>query len=194
MLARQGGLCAICRVVPGTFVDHCHATGQVRGVLCFTCNNGLGHFADNAVVLELAALYPEGEVLWPEFEHVDHCHRPGDVRFALTVQVFGIVYSTATPMRRTGWVRSWRSRMSRAVRVMVAGSVVGVGSFVWRVRVWNGVVRILTVTRVMVRPASAASWATCWARVARWVAMAAGSVRSWGRWFRGCGRGRSRVW
>jgi hypothetical protein len=133
MLARQGGLCAICKVVPGTFVDHCHQSGQVRGVLCFNCNNGLGHFGDNTVLLELAALYLEGEVLWPEFvvlppeqadramaptrayhlahryrirpqdvermvsaqhglcvvcwdrppEHVDHCHRSGDVRFAL---------------------------------------------------------------------------------------------------------------
>ncbi|WP_084773465.1 endonuclease domain-containing protein [Nonomuraea candida] len=67
MLARQGGLCAICQVVPGTFVDHCHRTGAVRGVLCFNCNNGLGHFGDNTVLLELAALYLGGEVLWPEF-------------------------------------------------------------------------------------------------------------------------------
>ncbi|MFI7611830.1 endonuclease VII domain-containing protein [Nonomuraea terrae] len=133
MLARQGGLCAVCRAVPGTFVDHCHRTGQVRGVLCFNCNNGLGHFGDNPVLLELAALYLDGEVLWPEFvvlperreggavartrayhlarryrlgpadvermvaaqhglcvvcwdrppEHVDHCHRTGEVRYAL---------------------------------------------------------------------------------------------------------------
>ncbi|PZG06804.1 endonuclease VII domain-containing protein [Nonomuraea aridisoli] len=67
MLARQGGLCAVCRAVPGTFVDHCHRTGQVRGVLCFNCNNGLGHFGDNTVLLELAALYLDGELLWPEF-------------------------------------------------------------------------------------------------------------------------------
>jgi Recombination endonuclease VII len=66
MLARQGGLCAICQVVPGTFVDHCHRTGDVRGVLCFNCNNGLGHFGDNTVLLELAALYLGGDVLWPE--------------------------------------------------------------------------------------------------------------------------------
>nr|WP_277350028.1 endonuclease domain-containing protein [Nonomuraea sp. FMUSA5-5] len=63
MLARQGGLCAICRVVPGTFVDHCRATGQVRGVLCFNCDNGLGHFADSTVVLELAALSGGGGAL-----------------------------------------------------------------------------------------------------------------------------------
>ncbi|SEH01925.1 Recombination endonuclease VII [Nonomuraea solani] len=60
MLARQGGLCAICQVVPGVFVDHCHATGLVRGVLCFNCDNGLGHFGDNTVSLK-------SEVLWPEF-------------------------------------------------------------------------------------------------------------------------------
>jgi hypothetical protein len=133
MLARQGGLCVICKAVPGTFVDHCHASGQVRGVLCFNCNNGLGHFEDGMAVLERAALYLEGEILWPEFvvppergsegavartrsyhlarryrmrhedvermvagqhglcvvcwvrppEHVDHCHRTGDVRYAL---------------------------------------------------------------------------------------------------------------
>jgi hypothetical protein len=38
MPAQQGGLCTICRAVPGTFVDHSHRTGQVRGILCFTCN------------------------------------------------------------------------------------------------------------------------------------------------------------
>jgi hypothetical protein len=32
MLARQGGLCAICGVVPGTFVDHCHRAGPGRSL------------------------------------------------------------------------------------------------------------------------------------------------------------------
>ncbi|MGN9840310.1 endonuclease VII domain-containing protein [Nonomuraea sp. H19] len=67
MLARQGGLCAFCRAVPGAFADHRHQTGQVRGVLCVNCDNGLGHFGDNTVLLELAARYPDGEILWPEF-------------------------------------------------------------------------------------------------------------------------------
>lgn len=67
MLARQGGLCAVYRGVPGAFVDHCYRTGRVRGVLCFNCNNGLGHFGDNTVLLELAALYLDGEICWPEF-------------------------------------------------------------------------------------------------------------------------------
>lgn len=67
MLAQQGGVCAICRAVPGTFVDHCHATGQVRGILCFNCNNGLGHFQDSLVGLELAALYLDGVDYRPDF-------------------------------------------------------------------------------------------------------------------------------
>ncbi len=62
MLARQGGVCAICGSrARGSdrrlHVDHCHATGKVRGLLCFSCNSGLGHFADRRDWLQAADAY-----------------------------------------------------------------------------------------------------------------------------------------
>ncbi len=57
MLVAQGGLCAICRVAPAVHVDHDHATGAVRALLCFSCNGGLGQFKDNPEFLHAAAYY-----------------------------------------------------------------------------------------------------------------------------------------
>jgi len=46
----QGGLCALCRRATGSSrrlsVDHDHATGEVRGLLCRPCNTLLGHARD----------------------------------------------------------------------------------------------------------------------------------------------------
>ena len=46
LLASQGDGCAICGTVDADNVDHDHATGAVRGILCFSCNVGIGHLAD----------------------------------------------------------------------------------------------------------------------------------------------------
>ena len=57
LLERQQGLCAICRAAPAAHVDHDHATGAVRALLCFNCNGGLGQFKDNPGLLHAAAYY-----------------------------------------------------------------------------------------------------------------------------------------
>jgi hypothetical protein len=60
MLAAQGGVCAICRSTPALHVDHDHDSGEVRALLCFNCNGGLGQFRDDPYLLRVAAFYVEG--------------------------------------------------------------------------------------------------------------------------------------
>lgn len=59
-LEQQGHSCAICgKQFSGDrpHVDHDHDTGQVRGILCGSCNVGLGYFYDNAEFLLSAVAY-----------------------------------------------------------------------------------------------------------------------------------------
>lgn len=58
MVEEQGGMCLICqRPLDSVHVDHDHNTGAIRGILCFTCNVGLGNFKDDPWRLERAAEY-----------------------------------------------------------------------------------------------------------------------------------------
>ena len=66
MVKSQNGLCAICgepekRTMHGKVkslsIDHDHATGKVRKLLCSGCNHGLGNFKDNVQVILRAAAY-----------------------------------------------------------------------------------------------------------------------------------------
>ena len=59
MYKRQGGCCAICGTAEGTHVDHDHETGEVRALLCHSCNVGIGHFRDNPELLQAAIEYLE---------------------------------------------------------------------------------------------------------------------------------------
>lgn len=61
LVTAQGGVCALCGGTQSRRldVDHCHDTEKVRGLLCTSCNNGLGRFKDNPEVLRRAADYLE---------------------------------------------------------------------------------------------------------------------------------------
>lgn len=57
----QGGLCALCRRATGSSrklsVDHDHASGAVRGLLCRPCNTLLGHARDKIAFFRRCILY-----------------------------------------------------------------------------------------------------------------------------------------
>lgn len=68
MLAQADGApCPICNTTMSitskgpdrACVDHCHASGQVRAMICNTCNVGLGMFRDQPELLRRAAEYLE---------------------------------------------------------------------------------------------------------------------------------------
>lgn len=60
LVEAQAGLCAICgTTVDRLHVDHCHETNGIRGLLCKTCNVGLGLFGDDPDRLREAADYLE---------------------------------------------------------------------------------------------------------------------------------------
>lgn len=64
----QDNKCKICqnplvfgepRTKKAAALDHCHATGKVRGILCNVCNTSLGGFQDSPELLRVAAKYLE---------------------------------------------------------------------------------------------------------------------------------------
>lgn len=55
----QGGFCLVCEQPAKLFVDHCHNSLAVRGLLCNSCNTILGHANDNVEILKNAIEYLE---------------------------------------------------------------------------------------------------------------------------------------
>ncbi len=64
MLVEQNYSCKICETHISNLtkvlcVDHCHATGKVRGLLCHSCNVAIGLLKDNTETLKKAIKYLE---------------------------------------------------------------------------------------------------------------------------------------
>lgn len=67
MHAAQGGVCAVCKSCEyekssryaNLAVDHCHATGKVRGLLCNACNRAIGFLRDDPKTARALADYLE---------------------------------------------------------------------------------------------------------------------------------------
>lgn len=60
MLLSCGGVCEVCGSPPGKkplFVDHCHATGRIRGLLCGHCNTSLGLLREDISIMERLIKY-----------------------------------------------------------------------------------------------------------------------------------------
>ena len=65
MYKTQNGKCAICGKEPKNgrgilrklYVDHCHQTNRVRGLLCHSCNMGIGLLDDSLELLFSAIEY-----------------------------------------------------------------------------------------------------------------------------------------
>lgn len=59
MNAKQEGKCDICGAVEtgALCIDHCHTSGNIRGLLCGKCNKALGLLGDTEEAVEKALLY-----------------------------------------------------------------------------------------------------------------------------------------
>lgn len=62
IIESQGGTCAMCPAVESECgrrlcVDHCHKTGEIRGILCGSCNKLLGFARDSVERLEAGKNY-----------------------------------------------------------------------------------------------------------------------------------------
>jgi hypothetical protein len=68
ILDKQDNKCALCNKPFESLwgnhchIDHCHETDKVRGLLCMSCNVGLGMLGDTKEKLMKAINYLEGEL------------------------------------------------------------------------------------------------------------------------------------
>lgn len=88
LLEQQDSRCAICRREETALdhrtgkprrlsIDHDHATGEVRGLLCRTCNSALSYFGEDADRLRAAVAYLEKSKQSSDTLQAPHATGPG---------------------------------------------------------------------------------------------------------------------
>lgn len=113
MMARQHGRCACCgaRIDSGgardAHVDHCHATGKVRGLLCGHCNSALGFARESAATLYQMAAYLELDRKRPVVYLVGSLRNPRVVEVGNEVRALGLEcvdnWVAASPTADDAW-------------------------------------------------------------------------------------------
>ena len=79
LMDAQEGRCAICGKSANEeryrrlHIDHCHKENVVRGLLCISCNNGIGRFKDSPELLLAAADYLQTKGVINGRRSVDSC-------------------------------------------------------------------------------------------------------------------------
>lgn len=53
----QDGKCLICEKQTKLYIDHCHQTKKVRGLLCHSCNTGIGFLHHDPEIIRAAIKY-----------------------------------------------------------------------------------------------------------------------------------------
>ena len=85
VLTCQGGGCAICGVTKANraghllMVDHNHATGQLRGLLCNSCNSAIGYLDEDLARIQRAIAYLTA--------HTHHAELPWQDRVAAVLNM-----------------------------------------------------------------------------------------------------------
>lgn len=57
LMVKAEHCCEVCKTKENLVIDHCHESGKVRGILCWSCNVALGHFKDSRNNLQKAIDY-----------------------------------------------------------------------------------------------------------------------------------------
>ena len=84
LIKLQDSVCRLCKkpetaicgktgLIRDLCVDHCHQTGIVRGLLCSTCNRGLGYFKDSADLCYSAGDYLRSRGQLSQVDHSVRC-------------------------------------------------------------------------------------------------------------------------